>query len=567
MEKTYDFIIVGGGTSGCLLAHALSTTPSSPSILLLEAGGTPKGSYLTAPFHRYMPSALRPDLDHGHISEPEPALNGRQITYTRGKGLGGSSILNFGVYLYGSSEDWNRWGALVGDEEWGWESVRRSYHEIETYDFAGSSEYRHLADPRESAHGTEGKLKVGLPSVLEKGVVPQMEAVAAAGEKVNLDPNSGDPVGVSVFPYSYSKKGRSTSAGAFLADASSNLEVWTEAVVEKLVFEGERVVGVRLADGREASCKNEVILTAGTIDTPKLLLLNGIGPASDLSALSIPVKQDLPGIGQHLQDHVLAFMSVEVDGTVNDRYKFESNPQLVAEAEKLWEKDQSGAFALQQSVLWGGFLKLPNLESTPEFRALAPDFQNYLRKPTVPTYEFINNCLLWPPGSQLAEDSSYMTFIAFLMNPQSEGSVTLRSKDPKDKPVIKLNYLTHPYDRLAFRRAIQETWTKFTTNPRIAPSIRKTLCGPASLSDADVDAFANDNAGTVWHACGTVKMGKKGDEGACVDSAGRVFGVQGLRVADMSVAPLTTNNHTQATAYLVGKKIAEKVVKEYGLDR
>ena len=239
------------GTSGCLLAHRLSHAPTAPRVLLLEAGTSPSGAYLNAPYHRYHPVALRPDLDHGHISTPEPALNNRQITYTRGKGLGGSSILNFGVYLYGSGEDYNRWADLVGDEEWKWESVKEAFREIETYGVDGVEEsYGHLADPSFNPHGTQGQLKVGLPPVLESGVAKQIEALEKAGEKVNRDVNSGDPVGVSVFPYSYSKEGRSTSAGAHLLDPPRNLEVWTDAVVERFVWEGSRVVGVQTSDGR-----------------------------------------------------------------------------------------------------------------------------------------------------------------------------------------------------------------------------------------------------------------------------------------------------------------------------
>lgn len=317
---------------------------------------------------------------------------------------------------------------------------------------------------------------------------------------------------------------------------------------------------------RTASASKEVILCGGALDTPRLLLLNGIGPKSELEALDIDVKVDLPGVGKHLHDHVLAFMGFEVDGSQNDRYKFESNPQLVEEAEGLWEKDQSGAFALQQGTLWGGFLKLPNLEQMPEFQQLPADHREFLTRPSIPAYEFIGNCLLWPPGTQLDEGNTYFTSVAFLMHPQSEGSVTLRSKDPNDKPIIKLNYLTHPYDRAIFREAIRNTWQKTTENPKIKPFVKKTLCAPKSTSDADIDAFANEQAGTVWHANGTVKMGKKGEEGACVDKDGKVFGVKGLRVADLSVCPLTTSNHTQATAYLVGRKMGEKVVAEWGLD-
>jgi choline dehydrogenase-like flavoprotein len=309
------------------------------------------------------------------------------------------------------------------------------------------------------------------------------------------------------------------------------------------------------------------VLCSGAIDTPKILLLNGIGPRTELEALDITVKVDLPGVGRHLKDHVMTFMSVEVDGSTNDRYTFESDPKLLAEAEEQWKHDQSGAFALQQSTLWGGFLKLPELKDLPEYQALAKDEQEYLSRNAVPTYEFISNVLLWPPGTQLTEGNSYLTFIAFLMNPQSEGSVTLRSKDPAGLPIMKLNFLTHPYDSIILRHAIRSTWTKIIQNPSIAPSVRKTLCGPASLSDEDVDAFAKDNATTVWHANGTVKMGRKGDDGACVDSKFRVIGVKGLRVADLSVCPLTTNNHTQATAYLVGQRAAETLIKEHRLMR
>ncbi|CAO2654982.1 Nn.00g117150.m01.CDS01 [Neocucurbitaria sp. VM-36] len=565
MAKTYDFVIVGGGTAGCLLAHRLSHSPARPSVLLLEVGTNPTGEYLRAPFHRYTPSALRPDLDHGYVSEPEPALDGRQIAYTRGKGLGGSSVLNFGVYLYGSGEDYNRWGELVDDESWKWESVKKSFFEIEDYQFDTASAYKHLADPSANRHGKRGALKVGLPPLLERGVEEQMEAVLKAGEKLNLDPNGGDPVGVSIFPSSYSKEGRNTSAIAHLAGKPENLEVWTDAKTERFIWEGRRVVGVVTADGRKASASKEVVLCGGSIDTPKLLLLNGIGPKDELETLGIEVKQHLPGVGKHLQDHIMTFLSVEVDGASNDRYTFESNQELVAEAEKAWAQDQSGAFALQQSILWGGFLKLPNLNQLPEYRALPQDHQAFLSKEAVPAYEFINNALLWPPGAQITPGNSYMTFITFLMNPQSEGSITLKSSKPEDKPVIQLNYLTHPYDARVMREAIRSTWTLIAENPTLKPTIRKTLCGPASLSDEDVDSFMRANTTTVWHANGTVKMGSKKDELACVDSAFRVRGVEGLRVADLSVCPLTTNNHSQATAYLVGQKAAEKLIDEYGL--
>lgn len=204
---------------------------------------------------------MRPELGWGYVSEPEEKLGGRQIPYARGKGLGGCSILNFGVYLWGSKRDYERWDELVSGEEdkedgegtFKWENVRRAFQKIENYNFSPSEKYRHLADPSTGQHGTNGKLHVWLPPVLEMAVQPQMEALAQAGEKLNLDPNSGDPVGISIFPATYSKEGRCTSATAHLTNPPNNLEVWTDAKVTELVWEGKKVVGVVTENGREGT--------------------------------------------------------------------------------------------------------------------------------------------------------------------------------------------------------------------------------------------------------------------------------------------------------------------------
>lgn len=322
-------------------------------------------------------------------------------------------------------------------------------------------------------------------------------------------------------------------------------------------------------DGRltiVACARKEVILSAGSIDSPRLLLVNGIGPKADLEKVGVAVRKDLPGVGQHFQDHVMAIMSVEVDGAMNDRWSFESDENLMSEATAMWEKDRTGAFALQQSSVWGGFLKHPDLSSFPEYTTLPSATQQFLARDDVPTYEFINNTLPWPPGVQIEQGNSYMSCIAFLMNPQSEGSVTLRSADPNEKPILNLNYLTHPYDARIMREAVRSVWAKLMHNEVLKASIKRTLCGPASLSDDDVDEFVRDNAGTVWHACGSVMMGREGEKGVCVDKDYKVLGVKGLRVADLSVCPLATNNHTQPTAYLVGYKAAQRLIREYGLE-
>lgn len=488
-------------------------------------------------------------------------------------------MLNFGVWLRGAAADYAEWGARVGDEEaWAWERVRRDFEAVECVEGVVGG-YGDLAAP---LGGGSGRVKVGLPRVLERGVREGVQALLESGERLCLDPNDGDPMGVSLFPASYGKDGRCTSAGAHLVDAVENLDVWTEASVTLFLWseDGERVVGVQLQDGRRGVsfrpelvplltfavyASKEVILCAGAIDSPRLLLVNGIGPRAELERVGVAVKKDLPGVGKHLQDHVLAFMSVEVDGALNDRWAFESNEALEREATAQWDKDRTGPLTLHHSCLWGGFLKHPDLASFPEYTALPAATQQFLAQPTVPTYEFINNCAAWPPGVQITPGHSYMTFIAFLMNPQSEGSVTLASPNPLSAPVIQLNFLTHPYDARIMREAVRATWTKIALNPTLQPHITRTLCGPASLADADVDAFVRDHANTVWHANGTVKMGRLGEPGTCVDTAYRVVGVKGLRVADLSVCPLTPNNHTQPTAYLIAYRAARRLVDEYGL--
>lgn len=316
---------------------------------------------------------------------------------------------------------------------------------------------------------------------------------------------------------------------------------------------------------RLASSSKDIILCGGAIDTPKLLLLNGIGPAQDLEALGISVVKDLPGVGEGLHDHILVFLSVEVDAAHNDRYALESNQNLMLEAAALWKKDKTGPFAQHHNTLSGGFYKLPGLEETPEFKQLDQGTQEFLLRDKVPHAELLANCILFPPGTELPEGSGYLTVVAILMNPQSDGTIKLTSTDVNDPPAIDLRYMESPYDKRAMREVTRTAWQKVFENADIKKDIKNRLYGPESMSDEDIDAFNRDGVSTVWHANGSVVMGKKDDPKACVDSDFRVFGVEGLRVADLSVAPLTTNNHTQSTAYLIGYKAAEKLIAEYGL--
>ncbi|KAF2817124.1 alcohol oxidase [Mytilinidion resinicola] len=564
MALAFDFIIIGAGTSGCLLANRLVNARTRPSVLLIEAGGRPEGDTLRAPFHRWTPAFTRPDLDHGYSTVPQKELNDRCIPYARGKGLGGSSILNFAVYLYGSKEDYNRWAELVGDDSWRWEETKERFKRIENYDTSTAHKYSKYADPRAEDHGQEGTVDISIPVDLEKGSEAYLDALLNLGHPLNLDLNSGNPIGVGVFPSSYSRQGRTTSATAHLESPPSNLTIWTENKVARLLKNGKKIVGVEVDDGRKASSFKDVIVSAGALDTPKLLLLNGIGPAAELKAHGIEVVHDLSGVGKNLRDHILAFICAEVDTDLTERYAFESNADSVRDAQQLWNESRSGPMAHHNGTLAGGFFKDPHLEEYPEFQALPKDIQQYLSKPTVPASEITGCAALFPPGSQLSPNSGYLSIVTFLMNPQSEGEVTLRSANPQDTPVIDFKYMEHPYDRKVMTEAVRNT-VDFFQDSDLKKHIKRFVFAPESRSHEDVQKFLKDAVGTVWHAHGTAKMGRPDDPMACVDTAFRVFGVEGLRVVDLSVAPVTTNNHTQPTAYLIGQKAAEVMIKEYGL--
>lgn len=565
MSSEFDFIIAGGGTSGCLLANRLANAPARPSVLLVEVGGEPVGETVRPPFYRFMNAFMRPDLDHGYSTTNQPLLNNRSIQYPRGKALGGSSVLNFMAYVYGSGEDYNRWGELVGDDSWRWENTKELFKRIENYDMIAASSYSQYANPSAAEHGQRGLVNVSLPLVLEKGTAVALDAMDKFGMGPrNLDLNSGDPVGVGIFPSSYGHDGRTTSATAHLLNAPNNLTIWSNATVSRFILDGKKVLGVELADGRQAMSKKDVIISAGALDSPKLLLLNGIGPADELAAHNINVVHDLPGVGKNLQDHLLVFMPMEVDPSLTDKHAFESDAAGIAQAQEQWLKDQTGPFTLHNSTLFGGFPKLPRLEDSAEFKALDKDLQGYLSKPTVPSYEIIGNAPLAPPGFQLAADSAFLTLVAFLMNPQSRGEVTLRSTDPHDAPAINPKYMEHAFDRKAMLETIREVVT-FVRESDLKKYFKRFIFGPASTSDKDIQEFMKEGLSTGLHANGTVKMGKLEDSSACVSPDFRVYGMEGLRVVDMSVSPLTPNNHTQTTAYLIGQKAADAIIAEYDL--
>ncbi|KAL2818598.1 hypothetical protein BJX63DRAFT_419144 [Aspergillus granulosus] len=561
--EAWDFIIVGSGPAGSALAHTLSLTPSAPRILLIEAGVRRDERNLRIDGQRWI-TFQQPGLNYGYQTTPQEHCNDRQIDYSRGKVLGGSSAINFGVFTVGARDDYDTWAELVDDETFSWKEIQRRIKNLESFDASIADErYRHFADADPANHGQKGKLKIGFAQQWEDDLPLVMEAFKSAGFKWNGDHNSGDPTGLSLGVNSV-YKGVRTTAADLLEDAPENLEIRTGATVKRVVFEGKKAVGVEVGDVIYRANK-EVILSAGTLDSPRILMHSGLGPATHLEEFNLPVLVDIPAIGQGLRDHPFTSITFLRDPSTNDRNAFFGSQAAMDAAQKQWEVDNTGPWTRYGTQLMMGFLKSEAVVASEEYKALPDDVKAFLSKPTIPHYEVISNAplhMLAPPG--LMTDYSYVSVLVFLMNMQSYGEVKLQSSDPDVPLLFNPNLLAHEYDRRVIIEGTKEILAA-TKHEAFAKDTVSTLVGPASESDEDILEYFKNTCMTAWHMTGTVKMGKAGQKDAAVDRGFRVMGVEGLRVADMSVVPVLTNNHTQATAYAVGATCAEVLIKEYGL--
>lgn len=293
---------------------------------------------------------------------------------------------------------------------------------------------------------------------------------------------------------------------------------------------------------------------------------SGIGPAAELSKFDIPVVHDLPAIGQGLRDHFFAPLLLSRNPDTNDRNAFFQDKAAMADALKQWEADGTGPWAKYGCQIGSGWFKSDRITSSEEFKALPADVQDLMNRETIPQYELIAGFpihLLYP---QMFQDYSYTCLIVFLMNEQSVGEVRLQSSNPDDPLLFDPKCLEHPFDQ---RAAIEmyKHMLELSAHPSFAKDTVGTIMGPKSESDEDILQFWKENISSSWHMTGTVKMGKEEDKNAAVDSRFRVFGLENLRVADMSVVPVLTNNHTQATAYVTGATCADVLIREYGLDQ
>ncbi|GFF28304.1 alcohol dehydrogenase [acceptor] [Aspergillus udagawae] len=562
-EQTYDFIVVGGGPAGCTLAAFLAKSAKRPSVLLLEAGSRNDDKSLRIDGKRWT-TFMEEQMNWGYKTTPQEHCNGRQLDYSRGKGLGGCSTINFGVYTVGAKDDYDEWASVVGDETFSWKNMQTRFKNLET--FAGSIDVpqnQKYGGHQTRDHGDKGGLRVGYAKEWEDDVSLVLDAFEQAGLKRNMDHNSGNPLGMGLCINS-SHKGLRTTAVDLLSDAPDNLFIVTDSPVQRVILDGKTAIGVETSKKRYLAAK-EIILSAGSLDNPRILMHSGIGPANDLAKFNIPVIQNLPAIGQGLRDHLFVPIILARNPETNDRNTFFQDQSAMTAAMKQWEQDGTGPWARYACQLGIGWFKSEQVTSSAEFNSLPPSVQDFLNRETIPHYEILTHFPAHFIFPQLFNDYSYICMLVFLMNEQSTGEVRLQSSNPNDPLLFDPKFLAHPFDRRACIESFRHLW-ELTKHEAIAKDTVWTIMGPASESDEDILQFWKDNVSSSWHMTGTVKMGKNGADDAAVDNHFRLFGIENLRVADMSVVPVLPNGHTQATAYVTGATCADVLIREYRLD-
>ncbi|KAK8120865.1 hypothetical protein PG999_004985 [Apiospora kogelbergensis] len=564
---TYDFIVVGSGPAGSALASSLSRTSAKPSVLLLEAGGKNSDPNLRVDGKRWL-TFTNEEMNWGFKTAPQEHCDGRSIDYSGGRGLGGSSAINFGVYTIGARDDYDEWARIAGnDTAFGWTAMQERLKRLENFNQKLPAHVaERFAKPDMANHGTDGSLKVGFAAEWEDDVVPMLEVFEKGGFPLNPDHNSGNPIGMSAL-ISSARNGKRSTAQDLYADKPENLIIITCAKVRKLVLEGLKVVGVETKDTKYLASK-EVILSAGSLNSPSILMHSGIGPKSQLEQHQIPVVLDVPAVGQGLRDHNFCPLVYSRSESSTARKAFYGDQKSMDAALEQWKQDGTGPwskFACQAGI---GFFKLPALPDHPSFQALPVTEQALLQKPTIPHYEvFTHFPMHWFLPGFPAEKLSYSCLLVFLYNAQARGEVTLQSADPEVPLLFDPRVLSEEFDRTSAVMALRDVLDKIIKSEDYQKDTVDALAVPAGDSDEDLLAYWKKTISSSWHMTGTLKMGPGGGApDTVVDPEFRVVGIEGLRVADMSVAPVLISGHIQAAAYATGLTCAEKVAKQYGLD-
>ncbi|KAI0479536.1 hypothetical protein GGR56DRAFT_635556 [Xylariaceae sp. FL0804] len=560
-QNSFEFVVVGGGPAGCAVAAGLANWPTKPSVLLLEAGGDNADRDLRVSGQRFT-TFMNKDLNWGYKTTPQENAAGRELDYSRGKGLGGSSAINFGVFSRGARDDYDEWARLVGDESFDWKHMLPRFRNLESFDpNLPEDVVGNYSAPSPSDHGTYGPLKVSYAKEWEEDFSEMLDIFEDAGWPLNPDHNSGNILGMAPVINS-SHGGIRSTANDLLKPQPENLTIVTGAPVQRLILEGPKAVGCVDAKGKQYRATKEVILSAGALNSPSILMHSGIGPAKQLEEFKIPVVRDVPAIGQGLRDHQFVPLVYTRTDTSTSRASFYGDAKAMADAMQQWKLDGSGAWSKYASELAIGWKKIDGLESTPEFQALSKADQDFLRRETIPHYELISHYpihLLIPdfPAANL----NYSCFLIF-PNGLSRGQVSLQSADPSVPLKFDPNFLGTEFNRKVSIQCLREVM-EFTKHPRYAKDTTGVMIAPKSDSDEDLLAYWQQMVGSSWHMTGTVPMGSSENAAAPLDTGFRVKGIEGLRVADLSSAPVLGSCHVQAMAYVTGMTCADKLVDEY----